>query len=329
MNTLAPTLVGFRLLFRRPLIFLAEVAWRWTFAAAAWALGTAFVFEYLGSLPVTTADRLLLSTGQPFFIARAFRRIFTGSSIRLVEAAIVLGIGLGVAWIVLASLGRVAVLRSIFDELAFPTRASHAFRSLTFLNFLRATVVVAVKIAAIGSILFASSLWASSHVRLEDAIRFEFLVWLLFWLAWAVLNWLLSTAAIYVVAEGKDSLSAMGGVLQLLQSRTVGMLGASAIFGIIHFVCFAVTFGISIVLLPVAVARPIALPLVFVLIFAYCFVADFLYTGRLIAYAYLATGLEDLPSWMRATQTSPLRPVGMDSSVDKDELILGDLPAPA
>jgi hypothetical protein len=32
--------------FRRPSIALAEVAWRWTFAAAAWFLGTIFFLLY-------------------------------------------------------------------------------------------------------------------------------------------------------------------------------------------------------------------------------------------------------------------------------------------
>ena len=58
MNPISAVGIGFRLLFRRPLIPLAEIAWRWTFAAAAWLLGIAFVFEYLGSLPVTNADTL-------------------------------------------------------------------------------------------------------------------------------------------------------------------------------------------------------------------------------------------------------------------------------
>src|SRR5207248_7379848 len=106
MNPVSPISVGFRLLVRRPLIFFAEISWRWTLAVAAWALGLAFALEYLDSLPVTTVDRLLLYTGQPVLIAQAIRRIFSGSSIRLVEAAILLAFGLAIAWMILASLGR-------------------------------------------------------------------------------------------------------------------------------------------------------------------------------------------------------------------------------
>ncbi len=327
MNSLSPTTIGFRLLFRRPLIPLAEIAWRWTFAAAAWLLGIAFFFEYFGSLPVTRADRFLLDTGQPFLIAQAIRRIFHGSSVRFVEAAILLGVGLGIAWIILASLGRLAVLRAMFEEFECATEAKRPLRALFFLNFLRAAVFLAAKVAAIGSVLMASSLWTSTHIRIADSVRMVFVLWFLIWVAWAVLNWLLSAAAVFVVAEGSDSLTSIGAMLRLLQSRTGGVLGASAVFGLVHGGAFVVACGTVFVLLPIAIAQPIALPLVFAVVTAYCFVADFLYTGRLAAYAYLATGREELPSWM-ATRPTPT-PGLPSASVDKDELILGDLPAPA
>ena len=329
MNPISATTVGFRLLFRRPLIPLAEIAWRWTFAAAAWLLGIAFLFEYFGSLPVTKADRFLLDTGQPFLIAQAIRRIFHGSSLRFVEAAILLGLGLAIAWIILASLGRLAVLRAIFGEFEWEAQANRSIRALLFLNFLRTATLLAVKVSAIGSILIASSYWASTHIRAVDAVRLVFVVWFLIWLAWAVLNWLLSAAAVFVVAEGKNAFASISAMLRLLQSRTGGVLGASAVFGLIHGGAFVVAGGVVLVLLPIAIAQPIALPLLFGVIFGYCFIADFLYTGRLAAYAYLATGREELPSWMAVPTVPGPETSGVGASVDKDELILGDLPAPA
>lgn len=329
MNPISATTVGFRLLFRRPLIPLAEIAWRWTFAAAAWILGIAFVLEYFVSLPVTRADRFLLNTGQPFLIAQAIRRIFHGSSARLIEAGILLGLGLAIGWIVLASLGRLAVLRSMFEEFERDASPNRPVRALFFLNFLRAATLLAAKVAAIGSMLMASSFWASTHVRVVDAARFVFVIWILICLAWAALNWLLSAAAVFVVAEGKDALGSIGAMLRLLQSRTGGVLGASAVFGLIHGGAFVVAGGMVLVLVPIAIAQPLALPLVFAVILAYGFIADFLYTGRLAAYAFLATGREELPSWMAIPRTPSPEPTGASASVDKDELILGDLPAPA
>src|SRR5713226_6295414 len=99
MSSFSPTAEGFRLIFRRLAIPFAETAWRWPFATAAWLLGAFFLLEYMGSLPVTAADRLLLGTQQPVLISRALQRIFHGSAFRFTEAGIVLSVGLAIAWI--------------------------------------------------------------------------------------------------------------------------------------------------------------------------------------------------------------------------------------
>src|SRR5689334_2709137 len=116
MSSSSPAAEGFRLIFRRPAITLAEIAWRWTFAAAAWLLGTLLLVGYLDSLPVTTLDRLLLATQQPILIVKAIHRIFYGSAFRFTEAGVVLLVGLAIAWIALASLGRAATLSALLDE---------------------------------------------------------------------------------------------------------------------------------------------------------------------------------------------------------------------
>ena len=327
MNPLSSTAVGFRLLFRRPLIPLAEIAWRWTFAATAWVLGTTFLLVYFDSLTVHTLDRLLLYTGQPSLVAQAIRRIFSGSSARFVEAGILLGLGLGVAWIVLASLGRMAILRSILEQFGWEAKSKGPRSTLFFLNFLRAAALLAAKVAAIGAVLMASSFWASTHIRFGNAARLVVVTWFLIWLAWALLNWAISAAAIFVVKEGSDSLTAIGAVLRLFLSSSAGMLGASAVFGVIHLAFLGVAVGAALIGLAFAVAHPLAWPLVLAVVLGYSWVADFLYTGRLAAYAYLAMGQEELPLWMGGRRTPPPEPDLASSSVDKGELILSDLPS--
>jgi hypothetical protein len=327
MNPLSSSAVGFRLLFRRPLIPLAEIAWRWTLAAAAWVLAIAFLLVYFDSLTVHTQDRLLLYTGDPTLVAQAIRRIFSGSSARFVEAGILLALGLGVAWIVLASLGRMAILRSILEQFGWEAKVQGPTRPLFFLNFLRAAALLAAQVAAIGAVLMASSFWASTHIRLGNAARLVFLTWFLIWLAWAVLNWAISAAAIFVVKEGYDSLTAIGAVLRLFLSSSAGILSASAVFGVIHLGFLGVSIGTALIVLAFAIAHPLALPLVMAVVLGYSFLADFLYTGRLAAYAYLAMGQEELPFWMASRRVPPPGSHGASSSVDKGELILSDLPS--
>jgi len=116
MGLASPTAAGFRLVFRRPAVPLAEIAWRWSFGAAAWFLSAMYLFEYADSLPVNTVDRLLLATQQPMLIARAIRRIFEGSAFRFTQAGVLLAIALTLAWIVLASAGRAATGNVLMDE---------------------------------------------------------------------------------------------------------------------------------------------------------------------------------------------------------------------
>ena len=52
MSPPSPTLEGFRATFRRPSAIFAEIAWRWTIGAVAWALIGFWFVEYLGTLTV-------------------------------------------------------------------------------------------------------------------------------------------------------------------------------------------------------------------------------------------------------------------------------------
>jgi hypothetical protein len=104
-------------MLRRPAIVLAEIIWRWAFAATAWFLAVVFAFEYLDSLPVNAVSRFLLGTGQPILIARALKRIFEGSAVRFAETGVLLTLAVATVWVVLASLGRIATVDSIANEL--------------------------------------------------------------------------------------------------------------------------------------------------------------------------------------------------------------------
>jgi hypothetical protein len=325
MSSFSPTAEGFRLIFRRTAIPFAEIAWRWTFATAAWVLGIYFLLEYMGSLPVTAVDRLLLGTQQPILISRAIERIFHGSAFRFTEAGIVVLIGLCVAWIVLASLGRAATLAALLEEFGIaPGSNRRTLRSLFALNFLRVAVFLAAKVAGIGAILIASSFWASTHASIADASRLWFAIFLLVGILWAVLNWFLSTAAVFVAIEQQGSLSAIESCARLCVESTGRVLAVGIWFGLPHLGAFITAWGaVFTVLSTVGVWRmgP-ALVLEFLIIAAYCAVADFLYTGRLAAYIAIVRGPEIEPS----RETSPDVPESGLTDVDRDEVILSDVP---
>ena len=102
MQQRSPTLEGFRTILRSPSFGLAEIAWRWSFGAAAGMLLVFSFFEYLDTLPVSNSDLVLLRTRQPILISRAVLDIFRGSSFRLFETIAVLALALGLrGWLLL------------------------------------------------------------------------------------------------------------------------------------------------------------------------------------------------------------------------------------
>jgi hypothetical protein len=325
MSSFSPTAEGFRLIFRRTAIPCAEVVWRWTFAATAWLLGAYFLLEYMGSLPVTAADRLLLGTQQPVLISRALRSIFHGSAFRFTEAGIVVLIAIAVAWVVLASLGRGATLSAMLEEFGVasgPTRGT--LPSLFALNFLRVAVFLAAKVGGIGAVLLASSFWASTHVSAGDAARAWFAGLVLVGIVWAVLNWLLSTAAVFAAMEQKGALSAIGSCARLCVERPGRMLAVGIWFGLPHLGAFITAWGAGFTVLSTVGALRMgpALVLEFLITAGYCAVADFLYIGRLAAYVAIVRGPEielSREAFLIAPQSGP-------TSVDRDELILSDVP---
>ena len=323
----SPAIAGFRLIFRRPSIALAEIIWRWSFAAAAWFLAIMFAVEYLDSLPVNSVSRLLLGSGQPILIARALKRIFEGSALRVTEAGVLLALAVAFAWIVIASLGRAATVHSIAQELGIEiSSAGSKFSSLAWLNCLRLTVTLASVLGIAGSAMISSSVWASSHIAVADAGRILGLVWFVVCMLWVVMNWILSTAAIFVVLDDKGALAAVGSLMSLIISKTGAVIFAGALFGAAHFMAFiaasgavAVAFGLA-----AAIPRPTAAALVIFIVCAYCAAADFLYIGRVAAYVSIIRA-DELAILAERSHPSPVD----DGSVDKAELILSDAPAPA
>src|SRR5271168_3987230 len=151
MKRHSPTLEGFRAMFHRPSLGFAEIAWRWSFGAAAGLLITLSGFEYLDTLPVTRGDLVLLRTRQPVLISQAVGHIVHGSGFRLVEAFVVLALALTVGWILVAALARAATIKALlvhFREESGSQEHNTEWRidPLLGLNFLRAAVTLAAVI---------------------------------------------------------------------------------------------------------------------------------------------------------------------------------------
>jgi len=344
MSSHSPTLEGFRVMFRRPSLGLAEISWRWSLGfATAIILLFSFV-EYLDTLPVTNADLLLLRSRQPFLISQAIVHIFTGSGPRVVAAGLVLIIAMTLAWIGTASVGRGATLKELVDyfgedkiQSAGPNslarEGASQFRSLAGLNFCRAGVTLAAIVGCVGGLLLAGFASSKADPSPGSATLIFLSMLMLVWLAWAILNWFLSLAAIFVVAEGRDTFGAVASAVDFLRARSRSVLAAGTWFEVAHVVVFVVASSVVAIPLAFSGVLPAGVILGGVLLVAllYFAIVDFLYVGRLAAYvAVLSFPEQNLvsqtiqPSLPDSGSQSSLTPQSR-SGIDPDELILSDV----
>ncbi len=290
MPSSAPVRDGFRAIWCQPSVFLAEVAWRWSWGGAAILLAGLALFEYLHTLIVTRTDLMLLRLKHPLAVSRALADIFHGSGPRLVRTAIVLIPALALLWVLLGALGRFVTLRALIARnLPDWSAKPGSIRSLIGVHGLR----VALSLAGLASLLGAAvvtsfvSKPAAPHAGLA-LLLFVPLV-LLISMVWSSLNWFLSVASVFVVRDGEDTFGSVAQAVDFCR-RCGGKISAVGFwFGAMHLVAFVI--GTTVVMYPVAVASlvppAVTLALMGAVTLVYFAVADWLYVARLAGYLSL------------------------------------------
>jgi hypothetical protein len=342
MKPRSPTLEGFRAILRRPSFGLAEIAWRWSFGAATGLLLMFSFFEYLDTLPVSKGDLLLLRTTQPVLISRAVMHIFRGSGFRVVETVLVLALTLGVAWIVVASLARAATIKALLayfreGDTSTPPRSETPWRfhALFTLNFFRLATTLATVVGCLAAVLLGKAASRPTDPAPGSALLIILTVTMLVWFAWSTLNWFLSLAAIFVVADGQDTFGAIADAVDLCRTRSASIFAAGTWFGLAHITAFVLASSAVAFPLGFAAVLPASVVLggVLLVTLLYFAVTDFLYMGRLASYVAMVQ-MPDAPVSAETTQPpSPQAGTYLDSdthsspAVDATELILSDVPA--
>lgn len=301
MKRRSPTLEGFQTIFRQPWLGLAEIAWRWSFGAAVVGVLAFALREYLATLPVTAGEMLLLRSRQPTLMLQAIARIFQGSAPRATAAFLVLTLSLTIGWIVLASLGRAATLKALFEHFRGsvpPISAGRALTSLLALNALRAVTMLAATVGLLGAALLAASASSPADSPPGVAVLVFWILFMLIGLACSMLNWYLSLAAVFAVRDRVSTFSALAAAIDLCRARPGSLAAAATWFGLAHTVVFMVASSAAAFPLGFAEALPGGmvfggLLLVTLLYFA---AVDFLFVGRLAAYVCLIEHLLPEPA---------------------------------
>ena len=343
---LSPTLRGFRIMFRRPTLGFAEIAWRWSVGAATGSIAVIVLVEYLDSLTVTTGDRLLLFSRRPILVGQAVYHIFHGTAPRLLSAGLAVALALAVAWVIIASLSRAAILCCLVGEFehgvdsARGTRAQSLFdndasdqlriRSLIALNCLRVATTLAAAVGCVGALLLPSSVPGGKSLAPALTVQIVLFLLTMVWLAWTVLNWVLSVAAVFVASNGYDALRACSSAIDLCRKQTGPVVAVASWFGLAHLAVFLGASFFAVTSLGMAGIMPrwaiiLTVALITILYFA---VVDFLYIGRLAAYVAILN-----PQFPPQPSAIPHQPLGSGTTplvppahprIDPDQLILSD-----
>lgn len=277
----SPIREGFRTVLRRPGLAAAEIAWRWSFAAAACTLLIFTLATYLHSLAVTNTDWLLLRTRTPPLVAEALRHIVNGSGPRLLRAAAVLLPAISLLWIAAASVARWASLRALLDE------CRGRFTSVLALHFLRAAAALAAWIGYLGALLiagFAASRGPNDRPGLFLLVFFAIAT--VIGLFQGRLRWYLALGSIFAVRDGCDAFAAVAAAFDAYRERRRAFLSLAAVMWVIRlFVVLAATIAS---LVPLGAMqgsswKPAAVVLGLITL-VYFVVADFLFVARLAAY---------------------------------------------
>ena len=287
-------------------------------------------FEYLDTLPVTRGDLVLLRTRQPVLISQAVGHIVRGSGFRLVQAFVVLALALTVGWILVAALARAATIKALlthFREESDSSEPGPIWRidPLLGLNFLRAAVTLAAFVGCFAGFVLGGMASSPDEPAPEGTFLIVLSIAGLVWLAWSVVNWLLSLAAIFVVANGRDTFGAIADAVDLFRRRRGSVFAVGAWFGLAHTAAFMVVSTTA--AFPLGLATVLPWPMVLgglmMIGLLYFAVADFLYMGRLAAYvAILEVPEVPVPS----PEPAAFSPQP-SNSIDPHELILSDVPA--
>jgi len=327
----SPTIEGFRVAFRRPSFAFAEIMWRWSYGAAVLALLGFSFLEYLDTLPVSQRDLFLLRTRQPGLIARALSHILAGSGLRFIAASIVLALALSFAWVVVASFGRAITLKNLLnyfwdnqpaDFLAF------RIRPLFGLSFLRVVSLLAAIVGTIGAMLLGGMASSQKDPSPGIVVLVFITVAILVWGAWAMMNWLLSVASVFVAARGADTFGAIASAVDLCRDRLGAVLAVGFWFGMAHVVALSVAS--SVVAFPLAFVGVLPGAMVFAgVLFSsllYFAIADWLYLGRIAAYMWIVEGAQIEPGLVTIVEPPVVQPPQINERVDPDDLILSDVP---
>jgi hypothetical protein len=287
MGRRSPIRSGLGRVFHAPSVWLAEVAWRWSFGIGASLLVFLCLLEFLGALAAPQSSELFRAQNNRQLAFRALAGIFQGSGTTVLKLAAFLVPALIILWVFAAALGRSVTLKFLLAE------SQVSVRSILGLNFLRALAALVPLLGCLAAALLAGQ--TSSAVRSAGSTAFSsrilasfFALSALLVCGWAAVNWILTVAGVFAHTR-RGTLAAIADAAKEIRRHAGQFLTASLGFALLRGVALFATIFVGVWAIALAAisawAAVIALFLVWLL---YLAIMDFLYIARLAAYVAIA-----------------------------------------
>ena len=287
----SPFQEGFAALRDEPLLFLAELAWRWCFGFAAWLLVLVASALFLDSLKVSELDRFLLATMKPALEWSALNHILHGALLRYVWTKFIVVTALTLLWCFAAAAGRAASLRNLVALLGGEDRAEESgwqFGPMFQLHLVRAIWTWAAIGCFAGSIFLGTAMQQQRHpARAAFFYVFGIALSMVFGV---VLNWFVGLAPLFCIRQQASAREALSLALDFCARQCGRLFAMSLGFLALRLVWAGSMF--LLILVPTNLSKHLALGWV-LLLMGFLFViylagADALYLARLGAYVALA-----------------------------------------
>ena len=309
---MSPVRSALRDVLRRPALILAEIAWRWAFGAAAWAIITYSIGRILRGVDVSEAEILIARRSDAFLIADAVARIIAQVLPAFTRLLLVLAPALALLWAIAATAGRAATLKVLLEP---QQRPAHAI-SLFWLNVIRAVFTLAALAAFFGTFVLSASIVSSAP---NDPSRpgISMMIWTvlstLVLMFWALVNWFLSLAPIWIVRDGRGPLAAIAESVSLYRRHSSAYFSAACAFGLLRSLLFMAAFALALIAAAIgSAANTVTALLATILVsLAYFAVADYLAVARVAAFLLLDSAA-DVNAVSRGVPGPEPQPVASD-----------------
>jgi hypothetical protein len=278
-----------------PALIVAELAWRWAFAAGAIGVMLFYSSIVRDAISLSAADQGVLLSGNMLLSLDVLSRVVANALPFVLQAAAGALPKIALIWLVCITLGRSPLLRRIIAKSgSTPVQPDKRFWiSMTIVHAVRILLLLIVVSAFLGASRIAALLLGSdmNHPRILLALAsylFTFSIGISIYL---LSNFVAAFASLYV-AQGRRALDAMADAVHA-SVRDKALLGAAAASNAtLRTFAATIVTGISVLLLPLSRYVPATVLLVFAALLSviYCIASDVLLLARTMAYGLITLG---------------------------------------